>query len=206
MFQKKKLIDIILKDKTFQFTTINSYNVEKYKNLVHELLLGCKYPYYIEYELMKFANSISSINCNNKSSCPIQKCLNEIDNIHRLKRTFFCDEDKKQSNEFLFIKKKEFKVRNQLCKLKAKLKYINYRTKANYINILKELNTNDIDFSALRNNYDYILLKADFKLHNCILQDIHVKMCDNSIYNRHNIDIQHVCNKNNIWKVWINQN
>ena len=199
MSQKQKLIDIILKDSNFQFSKINSYNVEKYKILINELLVGCKYNHNIEYKLMKFANSISSINSNKiyvKSSCPIQKCLDEIDNIQMFKRTFFNSTDEK-----------EVKIKNQLFKLKSKLKFIKYNSKANYTNVLKELNTKDIDFTSLRNNYDFILFKGDFKIHNYILRDVHTKMQNNYLYNRYNndLDIQYIKNKNSIWKLWINQ-
>jgi hypothetical protein len=106
------LISNILKGKKFSYISIPFWEYEKCRKQVHNLLIGCIYPYRIEYQLMRLANALSHKHKNEQDveeeTCPLRKCLYEFDSIERCKSRCisFQDEDFK-NNMFKNIEKRE---------------------------------------------------------------------------------------------------
>ena len=142
-----------------------------------------------------------------EENCPLlKKCLYEFDRIERCKRRCisFQDEDFKNSM-FKNIEKREIDCKNKYNKLRANLVFTMYKSKANFIDVLKELNTGDIDFNALRNNREFIILRGYFEYHKSLLQYIH---CDtigmNKIYSKNSVGSYYRIRSKDIWPMWYN--
>ena len=204
------LISNILKGKKFSYISIPFWEYEKCRKQVHNLLIGCIYPYRIEYQLMRLANALSHKHKNEQDveeeTCPLRKCLYEFDSIERCKSRCisFQDEDFK-NNMFKNIEKREIDCKNKYNKLRANLVFIMYKSNANFIEVLKELNTRDIDFDALRNNRDFIILRGYFEYHKSKLHYIHNNTIGmNEMYSKNSMDYYLNKHIKDIWPMWYN--
>ena len=104
------------------------------------------------------------------------------------------------------LEKKENIYRNKYYEINANLEYIKYITKAIYINVLKELDTNDINFNSLKNNYDYMILEANFRRYNYLLKYIFSRIGLNELYNKNKPYNPYRKFDKDIWNLWYNSN